>query len=332
MVLDMSTGPLHALHPFQLPAVLIAPLCIGKHLVGLLFIGHANAEHVYTPREIALAGAVARLTALVIERDHLLQQREEASANALALREANRRMDTFLGIASHELITPLTTLKLYHQIIQRRLQQAERASWRSASEMPGLLANLSQQHSNAQAQIERLSQLVSDLLDVSRIQAGHLHQRLEPVDVLALVRDAAEEQRQAHPTRTIRLVLPSQAEILVRADADRLGQVVANYLTNALKYSFEECPIEVGIERQQEQVRVWVHDQGPGLTAAQQEHVWERFYRVPGVEVRSGSGIGLGLGLHICKTIVEGHHGQVGVESAPGEGSTFWFAVPLAAS
>jgi signal transduction histidine kinase len=117
---------------------------------------------------------------------------------------------------------------------------------------------------------------------------------------------------------------------VVQADADRLRQVVLNYLTNALKYTLEACPIEVGIERKADQVEVWVHDHGPGLTPAQQEHLWERFYRAPGVEVRSGSGIGLGLGLHICKSIIEQHHGQVGVQSTSREGSTFWFTVPLA--
>jgi signal transduction histidine kinase len=241
-------------------------------------------------------------------------------------------MDTFLGIASHELNTPLTTLRLYHQIIERRLQRLEHREQPSAAEMPGLLATLSQHHMLAQAQIVRLSQLVSDLLDVSYIQAGHLQLRLKPVGVVDLVRNAVEEQCQANLARTIRLLLPTSAEILVRADSDRLSQVVTNYLTNALKYSFEECPIEVGVECQCQQVRVWVRDQGPGLTAGQQEQLWERFYRVPGMEVRSGSGIGLGLGLHICKTIIEEHRGQVGVQSAPGEGSTFWFTIPLAHS
>jgi signal transduction histidine kinase len=78
-----------------------------------------------------------------------------------------------------------------------------------------------------------------------------------------------------------------------------------------------------------EQARVWVHDHGPGLTPEEQERIWQRFYRVEGIEVQSGTGVGLGLGLHIAQIIIELHHGQVGVQSAPGHGSTFWFSLPL---
>ncbi len=332
MLIDMRKSPCGDFpHPFDIPRILFAAMCVGKQVIGLLSVGRSNAEHIYTPQEIALAGAVAKLMGLVIEREHLLRQREEAYASAFALREANRQMDTFLGIASHELNTPLTALKLHHQMIQRRLQQWENQAI-PAEELPGFLATLNQQHVRAQAQIMRLSRLVSELLDASRIQVGHLQLHLQPTNLVALVRDSVEEQRQASPDRSIRLLLSEKPEVIVSADADRLSQVVTNYLTNALKYSSETHPVEIGITSEADQARVWVHDQGPGLTPAQQAHLWERFQRVPGIEVRSGSGIGLGLGLYICKNIIEEHHGQVGVQSAPGEGSTFWFTVPLASS
>ena len=88
--------------------------------------------------------------------------------------------------------------------------------------------------------------------------------------------------------------------------------------------------MQVGLEVTESQARVWVRDQGPGLSAAEQERIWERFYRAQNVEVQYGTGVGLGLGLSISRTIIEHHQGQVGVESAPGKGSTFWFSLPLA--
>jgi signal transduction histidine kinase len=105
---------------------------------------------------------------------------------------------------------------------------------------------------------------------------------------------------------------------------------VTNYLTNALKYSPAKQPVVVGLDVASNEARVWVRDQGPGLPPEEQVRIWERFHRVKGIKVQSGTGVGLGLGLYICRIIIERHQGQVGVESAPGQGSTFWFTLPLA--
>jgi len=153
---------------------------------------------------------------------------------------------------------------------------------------------------------------------------------MEPCDLLTIARDAVQEQQSAWPERALTLDLPPRATLPLVADADRIGQVITNYLTNALKYSTEDQPVVVRITARNGSARVAVRDRGPGLSPEQQTHLWERFYRVPGIELQSGSGVGLGLGLHICKTIVERHGGHVGVESAPGAGSAFWFTLPLA--
>jgi signal transduction histidine kinase len=170
---------------------------------------------------------------------------------------------------------------------------------------------------------------VDDLLDVSRIQAGQLEFQMRAVDVVGLVGAVVDEYRQLYAKRSIVASLPDQA-VYVLADPDRLAQVVTNYLTNALKYSKADRPVEVRVTLTDEQVQVAVRDQGPGLAPEERERVWERFYRAPGVSVQSGSGVGLGLGLHISRTIVERHGGAVGVESQVSEGSTFWFTLPHA--
>jgi PAS domain S-box-containing protein len=308
---------------------IIVPMRVGETLVGVLRVDCGiELEDFTCPNRRALVMAVARLGALVLERERLLRERAEARASELALREAKTKMDTFLGMAGHELKTPLTSIKLSLQLAERRFQQISRRDPTIASELAPFL----EQSTRAEWQTERLERLVNDLLDVSRIQAGKLELRPEATDLAAIVREAVEEQRRAEPGRALIVHFPDDLRVPVTADADRIGQVVTNYLTNALKYSPEESSVEVGIASEDHHVRVWVRDEGPGLSAAEKEHIWERFYRVKGIEVQSGSGIGLGLGLHICSTIIERHQGQVGVESVPGKGSTFWFSLPLVAA
>ncbi|MEO7002700.1 MAG: HAMP domain-containing sensor histidine kinase [Ktedonobacterales bacterium] len=172
---------------------------------------------------------------------------------------------------------------------------------------------------------------MSDLLEVSRIQAGKLEMRPQPCALAAIVRDTVEDERLSHPTRTIQFDMATESLPAV-VDADRIRQVVTNYLTNALKYAPADQPITVTVARDGEQgdlAWVAVRDQEPGLAAEQQARIWDRFHRTSGIEQQDGSSVGLGLGLYISREIVERHGGHVGVESEVGQGSTFWFTLPL---
>ena len=276
-----------------------------------------------------LVGGSGRASRRAEEAAQVLAQ-SETRASELALSETRAQMDTFLGIASHELKTPLTSLKLSLQLSQRQLRKLTRSNDGAASsrENAGLHSAVEQLERTAQ-QVQRLEVLVNDLVDVSWIQAGQLELRLDQANLVAIVREAVEAQQQAAPERSIRFQPPADLSAPVSVDAGRVEQVVTNYLTNALKYSPADQPVEMGVEVEAEQVRVWVRDQGPGLPLAEQEHIWERFHRAKGVEVQSGTGVGLGLGLYISRIIVERHRGQIGVDSTPGQGATFWFTLPL---
>ncbi|HVB20841.1 MAG TPA: ATP-binding protein [Ktedonobacteraceae bacterium] len=323
LILDMTQPPFDAApNPYNVHIMLTAPMSIDNALVGLLFLDHGGDAHVYTDDEIALAKAVAKLGALVIERERLLRERANARANELALREANRRMDEFLGMTSHELKTPLTSIKGNTQLAVRQL----RTSLQGIQNLQGMMESTEQQ-------IKLLDRLVNDLLDISRAQDSQLTLSEEHCDLAVLVREIAREQQRIHPVRTITMNIPDDTSLPVLADEARITQVITNYLTNALKYSPNTAPIEITLRQEEASAYFAVRDEGPGLNSEEQQQIWERFHRVHGVEVNSssfGSSAGLGLGLYICKMIIEQHEGHVGVESAPNEGALFWFTLPLA--
>jgi signal transduction histidine kinase len=270
--------------------------------------------------------------------ERLLHKQKAASEQALALAEANRRMEEFLGIATHELKTPVTSSRLAVALASRRIHDLldqvpgrGNLSNMSGAELANRLAALQELLTQAEESLERCTQLVAYLLDVSRIRTGQLDLRLAPCDLAAVVREAVTEQRQIAPARTIRLHLLDCSVVPVVADAKRIRQVVTNYLTNALRYSPADRPVEVGVQVLRTWARVMVRDEGLGLRPAEQQRIWERFHRVARIQVvGNDTGTGLGLGLHLCKTIVKQHKGRLGVRSMPGKGSTFWFALAVA--
>jgi len=328
VVLDMTQPPLSERpNPYGIQTMLLAPMILGTTLIGVLVLDHGGRYQHYTQRDIALTKAVAKLAALVVERERLVQERAEAQANVLALDTANRRMDEFIGIASHEIRTPLTSIKANIQLAQRQMKRLIEENTTS-EQLTKRLEPMRDMLDRAARQVEVQNRLVSDLLDVSRIYADKLELRIEQCDITAIVRRTVADQANIVAPRSISLETVAEA-IAVMVDADRLEQVLNNYLSNALKYSESTHPVNVCLEHSGDSIRVSVRDTGPGLTPAQQQHIWERFYRVDGVTVKTGSGVGLGLGLHICRTLIERQGGRVGVESTLGEGSTFWFSLPI---
>lgn len=278
----------------------------------------------------SMAPAVARL----------VREREAARTQAADLARDSQRLEAFLSLASHELRGPATSSILGVQLAVRRVdllrQQAAQCDATLASQLSAVQDGLT----TAASSLERLTRLVSDLLDLSRVKAGQLGQlrgQPAPAHLLAIVRAAVDEQRQLAPTRCIRLHLPTARQgvqaVPVLADADRIHQVLTNLLINALKYAPADRAVDVRVRVREGSARVSVRDQGPGLPAEEHKRIWEAFHRADGIVetggTRHASSLGLGMGLYITKTIIEQHHGKVGIRSAPGKGSTFWFALPV---
>jgi len=300
-----------------------------------------------TPRSVAFPRETADETLLAgpihkRERTELAPAYDDVDVNghAVARDRALQRVEERLGITAHELRSPLTSGKLAVQLAMHRLYAIVAATAASDDSLASQLEPVYDLLIRAESSLDRMNRLVDDLTDVARIRSGALALRLDACDVTAVVREAVEEQRLLAPGRVIRLEVPASPIPYVLADSDRISQVVTNYVGNALRYAPAERPIDVKIRWRGNRILVAVRDAGPGVPGDQRHRIWERFERASGNPEAMGvdgvdaapeplSGLGLGLGLHICKAIVQQHEGKVGLRTAPGHGSMFWFALPI---
>lgn len=244
--------------------------------------------------------------------------REEQSARATAETAVALR-DEFLSIASHELRTPVAILLGNTQLLERLLAGRVRQD-----------THVRQSFAAIERQLTRIQALIATMLDVSRIERGHLKIAHDPLDLVVLVQTVVDEVRattQAHP---IELVIPTDPPptIFVFGDSLRLEQVMFNLLQNAIKYSPDGGSIQVTVTHADEWASVVVADHGLGIAAEALPHLFERFYRAPAV--RSEHISGLGIGLYIVHEIVTLHGGDVSVASEQGDGTTFTVRLPFA--
>lgn len=316
-------------------SLLGVPLLAGERLVGVIHVDTVQPRH-FTDADRDLLEVLAERIAIAIVRaqqfERVQQRRAEAEQRAAVLQETAERMDEFLSIASHELRTPLTSLTLNVQLLDFWLnsQQNKHEGETQQEYMARAVTRVQPLIANSIHSVQRLDRLVSDLLDASRIREKRLTLQKERIDLVEIVQGAVDEQRQILSTRVVRLVVEAQEPVFVEADPDRIGQVVSNFVSNALKYSPSERPVTVTVTADANQAQVRVRDEGVGIPETEQSEIWNRFYRVEEIVHQSGSQVGLGLGLYISRDIIERHGGQVGVLSTPGKGSTFWFSLPLA--
>jgi signal transduction histidine kinase len=234
------------------------------------------------------------------DRARLLQQAQEAV----------RVREDFLSIASHELKTPLTPLAARLAQLQRKVRAGQPISPESIDK--------------PLQSLRKLTELINDLLDASRIDHGRLLLRPEPVPIAEVVRRSAEPFLGMSGRHVIRLDLPDEA-LWVNVDRQRLGQVVANLLDNAIKYSPSGGTVHVRVRPHPDGLELTVSDEGIGIPPAQRERLFERFYRAANSSVSYG---GLGLGLYITRDIVDRHGGRIWAESTPGRGATFHVVLP----
>ena len=248
---------------------------------------------------------------VVTDIDELKRTAESLRAHEKRLTELIKLRDEFIGIASHELKTPVTSLKAYAQIMQRKLEDIGDEQDRF------VLARLN-------VQVDRLTTLINHLLDTTRISQGQLLLNMERVDVANLLQDRVDE---IQLTTTHRFVLELSPLPEVRVDRERIGQVITNLLSNAVKYSPAMSQVRIAGSQIGDVIQIVVHDEGFGIRTEDQSKIFDRFYRCE--TVTSDSVSGMGLGLYIAAQIVERHGGTLRVESDWGRGSSFYFTLPI---
>jgi len=223
-----------------------------------------------------------------------------------------QQKDDFIGIASHELKTPVTSIKAYTQVLEKMMQK------QGAVREAGMIAKMD-------SQINRLTSLIGDLLDVTKINSGKLQFNDRDFDFNQLIKELIEDLQHTAGKHTIIEELEDTG--MVYADRERISQVITNLITNAIKYSPDSDSVIVRTSVHNSEIRLCVQDFGIGITEQQQEKVFEQFYRVSGDMQHTFPG--LGLGLYISSEIIKREGGRIWVNSKVGEGSTFCFALPV---
>ena len=227
-------------------------------------------------------------------------------------KEIERRKDDFISIASHELKTPVTSMKVFTQLLAKRFEKQSDVSTASLI-------------SKIDGQLNKLIVLISDLLDVSRINAGKLALRIDSFDINSLIEETIEGLVE---TTEHTIVFNKVAPCEIQADADRIAQVLTNLLTNAIKYSQNDKKIIVKVTKRSSEVEIEVEDFGIGIGVEEQERIFERFYQSENLSTHN-TYPGLGMGLYISAEIVRRHGGRIWVQSKKGEGSHFFFTLPI---
>jgi two-component system sensor histidine kinase VicK len=222
------------------------------------------------------------------------------------------RKNDFIGMVSHELKTPLTSLTAIVQILQGKVSKNE----------DGFMINALDKANN---QVKKMTVMINSFLNISRLESGKIHLVKQDFNLDELIIEVIAEAELTMPTHLVTLI-PS-GTITVNADRDKIGSVISNLLSNAVKYSPRGKQIEVQCERIDHHVIVYVKDQGMGIREEDIEKIFERYYRVQSSHREQIAGFGIGL--YLSAEIIERHGGRIGVNSEVGKGSSFWFALPL---
>ena len=269
-------------------------------------------DYITKPVEVNILLLKVKTFYRIYEQSRALNEMQNALLEEIEFRkEAERKKDEFISIASHELKTPLTSIKGYIQLLERSIDKGD-------------IPTVKNRLYKVQDHIEKLNILVADLLDISKIESGKLKFNKKYFAIDPLLDNIIEVMQQSHPD--FKIVKTESVCENVFGDEMRIEQVIVNFITNAIKYSPGTHEIQIFSRLCDGEIYIAVKDFGIGMSKEHQQKVFGKFYRV---EETSERFQGLGIGLFICQQIIQRHKGTIGVKSAPGKGSEFYFYLPL---
>ena len=300
-------------------SMLAVPLVAAGQTIGAITLTFAESGRKFNEADLELAREVGLRASMAIDHARLYRESQQAREQLLAYikeyKEVEQRKDEFMSVVSHELKTPVTTIKGFTQLLQRRLQHS------SDSESQLFLSRMD-------SQLNRLIRLINDLLEISRIQTGRLKYRIETFDLGEVVESIVEQIQSTTTTHQLSIENAARTPTLVSGDRERLGHVFTNLLLNAIKYSPHVEKVLISIITNGQEVIVSVQDFGIGIAEEDLEKIFERFYQVSYPQERPFAG--LGIGLFLSREIITRHNGRVWAESQKAHGATFHVALPLA--
>ncbi|HEY9722478.1 MAG TPA: ATP-binding protein [Oscillatoriaceae cyanobacterium] len=291
----------------------VLPLVVQDRQLGAAVVGPKKSELAYTELDQRLLGELTQSLAVWLDLFERFEKARAQTQEIEALKRSEALQGQFLNMVSHELKIPLSVMLGSLNLLERDADSLESKTVSHLKRM--------------RRSVTHLNGLVGDLLNAGQLQSGHFRLRTRPLALAAVAAETVSEMRPLAEQKQQSLALDVSEDLpAIDGDGTRLEQVFRNLLHNAIRYTPDSGCIQLVLARDGEHIRCEVRDDGPGIAAEALPRLFQRFSQVH--EAAPARDQGVGLGLFIAKAIVEAHGGQIGVQSAPGEGSTFWFTLP----
>lgn len=287
-------------------SAIVAPLTIREATVGLLTLGRGRAHAPFGLSDLQLVEVLARRVALALDNARLYRQARLAGQQA---EERERQLAEFVRMVAHDVQQPLSAAHWHLQAMRRALDLGNMGGARLSEDA-------------IEVAVERLDAMVRDLAESARLEMGQARLNFRPTDLSRLIQEIAGQM--GEEAGRVRLDLPPTRP--VQLDPDRFARVIGNLLSNALKYSSADTTVVARLREQGNDITLAVSDQGIGIASEDLPHLFERGFRTSRAAQKAE---GLGMGLYITRLLVEAHGGRIWATSAPGQGSTFYVALPL---